>query len=501
MEVLANLVLGFQTAMSMSNLLYCLIGVFLGTAVGVLPGIGPIATIAMLLPITFGLPPVSALIMLSGIYYGAQYGGSTTAILINLPGESSSVVTALDGHRMARQGRAGLALATAAIGSFVAGSFATVLVALFAPPLADIALKFGPAEYFSLMTLGLVASIVLASGSLLHAIAMVVVGLVLGLIGTDVNSGIARYSFGYPQLADGLGFVVIAMGMFGLAEIVANLGHEGTRTATTTNVKDLLPSREDWGRILGPIVRGTALGSVLGILPGGGALLASFASYSLEKKLSKTPEQFGQGAVEGVAGPESANNAGAQTSFIPMLTLGIPANPVMALMIGALMIQGIQPGPTIITEQATLFWGVVVSMWVGNVFLLILNLPLIGLWVRMITVPYHLLYPAIVVFCAIGVYSISNTTFDVFLMALFGLTGYVFRKLGCEPTPLLLGFILGPPMEEYLRRALVLSEGRPDVLLREPLSACLLAVAAVLLASVLLPAIRKKREQTFVSES
>jgi TctA family transporter len=501
MEMLANLATGFETAMSLSNLMYCLVGVFLGTAVGVLPGIGPIATIAMLLPITFGLPPVSALIMLSGIYYGAQYGGSTTAILINLPGESASVVTALDGYRMARQGKAGLALATAAIGSFIAGTIATVLVALFAPPLAEIALRFGPAEYFSLMVLGLVASVVLASGSLLHALAMVVVGLVLGLIGTDVNSGVARYSLGFPQLADGLGFVVVAMGIFGLAEIVANLEHEANRTAVVKRVQGLLPSREDWRRILGPILRGTVIGSALGILPGGGAILASFASYSLEKRLSKTPSQFGQGAIEGVAGPEAANNAGAQTSFIPMLTLGIPANPVMALMIGALMIQGIQPGPTIVTEQATLFWAVIVSMWIGNVFLLILNLPLIGLWVRMITVPYHLLYPAIIVFSVIGVYSISNTTFDVFLLALFGLIGYVFHKLGCEPTPMLLGFILGPPMEEYLRRALVLSEGSPSVLVTEPLSAILLATAAVLLASTLVPAIRRGREETFVSES
>ena len=500
MDVFANLVLGFQTAMSLSNLLYCLIGVFLGTAVGVLPGIGPIATIAMLLPITFGLPPVSALIMLSGIYYGAQYGGSTTAILINLPGESSSVVTALDGYQMARQGRAGLALATSAIGSFIAGSVATILVALFAPPLAEVALQFGPAEYFSLMVLGLVASIVLASGSLLHALAMIVVGLTLGLVGTDANSGASRYTFGFPQLADGIGFVVIAMGMFGIAEIVSNLEHEGTRSAIVKRVTGLLPSREEWKRILGPITRGTVIGSALGILPGGGALLASFASYSVEKKLSKTPEQFGQGAIEGVAGPEAANNAGAQTSFIPMLTLGIPANPVMALMIGALMIQGIQPGPSIITEQSTLFWGVVVSMWIGNVFLLILNLPLIGLWVRMISVRYRLLYPAIMVFCAIGVFSLNNTTFDIYLMALFGLLGYVFRKLGCEPTPLLLGFILGPPMEEFLRRALVLSEGRMDVLVREPLSACLLAVAALLLASVLMPSIRKKREEAFVSD-
>jgi TctA family transporter len=356
-DVLANLALGFQTAMSLSNLLYCLIGVFLGTAVGVLPGIGPIATIAMLLPVTFGLPPVSALIMLSGIYYGAQYGGSTTAILINLPGESSSVVTALDGYRMARQGKAGLALATAAIGSFIAGTAATFLVALFAPPLAELALRFGPAEYFSLMVLGLVASIVLASGSLLHAISMIVVGLVLGLVGTDVNTGISRYSFGFPQLADGIGFIVVAMGVFGLGEIIANLENEATRTTAIKHVTGLLPTREDWRRIIGPIVRGTALGSVLGILPGGGALLASFASYSLEKRISATPEAFGKGAIEGVAGPESANNAGAQTSFIPMLTLGIPANPVMALMIGALMIQGIQPGPAIVTEQSALFWG------------------------------------------------------------------------------------------------------------------------------------------------
>jgi TctA family transporter len=487
--------------MTVPNLAYCLVGVFLGTAIGVLPGIGPIATIAMLLPITFGLPPVSALIMLSGIYYGAQYGGSTTAILINLPGESSSVITALDGYRMARQGKAGLALATAAIGSFIAGTVATLLVALFAPPLAQLALKFGPAEYFMLMLLGLVASIVLASGSLLHALAMIVVGLVLGLVGTDVSSGLSRYAFGFPQLADGIGFVVVAMGVFGLGEIIANLESEATRSPAVTRVSGLWPTREEWRQIAWPIARGTALGSVLGILPGGGALLASFASYSLEKKLSGTPERFGKGAIEGVAGPESANNAGAQTSFIPMLTLGIPANPVMALMIGALMIQGIQPGPTIMTEQPTLFWGVIVSMWIGNVFLLILNLPLIGLWVRMITVPYHLLFPAIIVFCAVGVFSLNNTTFDIHLMALFGLLGYIFNKLGCEPTPMLLGFVLGPMMEEFLRRALVLSDGSLTVFVTEPLSAALLGIAVVLLVTVLLPAVRKKREETFISDA
>ena len=498
MDIFANLALGFQTAMSLANLLYCLVGVFLGTAVGVLPGIGPIATIAMLLPVTFGLPPVSALIMLSGIYYGAQYGGSTTAILINLPGESSSVVTALDGYRMARQGKAGLALATAAIGSFIAGTISTLLVALFAPPMADFALRFGPADYFSLMVLGLVASIVLANGSLLHALAMIVVGLVLGLVGTDVNTGIARFTFGLTQLSDGIGFVAVAMGVFGLSEIVANLETEHERRSTVTVVSGLLPSRADWRRIIGPILRGTALGSILGVLPGGGALLASFASYSLEKRISRHPEEFGRGAIEGVAGPESANNAGAQTSFIPMLTLGIPANPVMALMIGAMVIQGIQPGPAIVTEQPGLFWGVVVSMWIGNVFLLILNLPLIGLWVRMISVPYHFLFPTIMVFCAIGVFSLSNTVFDVYLMAGFGLFGYVLSKLGCEPTPMLLGFILGPMMEEHLRRALVLSEGNARVLVTEPLSAVLLVMSAALLATVLVPAVRRKREETFV---
>ena len=501
MDVLDNLLLGFQTALSLSNLAYCLIGVLLGTAVGVLPGLGPVATISILLPITFGLPPVAALIMLSGIYYGAQYGGSTTAILVNLPGEASSIVTALDGYQMARQGRAGLALATAAMGSFFAGTVATLLIALFSPPLAEIALTFGPAEYFSLMVLGLVASVVLATGSLLHAFSMVVFGLLLGLIGTDVNSGVARYTFDLPQLADGIGFVVVAMGVFGLGEIIANLEHETTRTVLVKSVTGLMPSREEWKRIVGPVLRGTALGSVLGILPGGGALLASFAAYSLEKKISKHPEQFGHGAIEGVAGPESANNAGAQTSFIPMLTLGIPSNPTMALMIGALILQGIQPGPSVMTEQPALFWGVIVSMWFGNLFLLILNLPLIGLWVRMITVPYHLLYPAILVFCAIGVFSLSNATFDIYLMAVFGVLGYAFRKLDCEPAPMLLGFILGPMMEEFLRRALLISKGDASVLVTRPVSATMLALALVLLAAVLTPALRSKREVAFREEA
>ena len=500
MDVFANLALGLQVAGSPINLAYCLVGVFLGTAIGVLPGLGPVATISILLPITFGLPPVSALIMLSGIYYGAQYGGSTTAILVNLPGESSSVVTALDGHQMARQGKAGRALATAAIGSFFAGTVATLLLALFAPPLAELALQFGPAEYFSLMVLGLVASIVLANGSLLHALGMILVGLLLGLIGTDVNSGTARFTFDLPQLADGIGFVVVAMGVFGLGEIIGNLQHETTRAVMVKSVTGLMPTREDWGRIWAPILRGTALGSVLGILPGGGAMLASFASYSMEKKLSRTPGQFGRGAIEGVAGPESANNAGAQTSFIPMLTLGIPSNPVMALMIGALVIQGIQPGPSVMTEKPELFWGVIASMWIGNLMLLILNLPLIGLWVKMISLPYHLLYPAILVFCAIGVFSLNNATFDVYLMAGFGVLGYVFRKLDCEPAPMLLGFILGPMMEEYLRRALLIAKGDPTVFATRPVSATMLALSLILLATVLMPAIRRKREEAFQEE-
>ncbi|GLR12574.1 hypothetical protein GCM10007907_13640 [Chitinimonas prasina] len=500
MELLSNLGLGFQSALTVQNLLYCLGGVFLGTLIGVLPGLGPIATIAMLLPMTFTLPPESSLIMLAGIYYGAQYGGSTTAILVNLPGEASSVVTALDGHQMARKGRAGVALATAAIGSFAAGTVATVLIAVAAPPLAELALKFGPAEYASLMLLGLVASIVLAHGSLLKAFGMILLGLLLGTLGTDVNSGEQRFTFGEARLADGIGFVVLAMGMFGLGEIIRNLEHESTREAMIKHVSGLWPSKADFKRMLWPILRGTGLGSLLGILPGNGAVLASFSAYSLEKKLSKHPEEFGQGAIEGVAGPESANNAGAQTSFIPMLTLGIPSSPVMALMIGAMIIQGISPGPAVMTEQPQLFWGLIASMWVGNFFLIILNLPLIGLWVKMISVPYHLLFPVILVFCAIGVFSVNNAEYDVWLMAGFGVAGYVFSKLECEPAPMLMAFILGPLMEEYLRRALLLSRGDPLVFLQRPGSLVMLLMAAAAMAVVLLPAIRKKREEAFQEE-
>jgi putative tricarboxylic transport membrane protein len=497
MELLGNLALGVQAAFTPINLFYCLLGVILGTAIGVLPGLGPVATIAMLLPATFTLPPVSSLIMIAGIYYGAQYGGSTTAILVNLPGETSSVVTAMDGYQMARQGRAGIALATAAIGSFVAGTICTLLVAAFGPPLAQVALRFGPAEYFSLMVLGLIASIVMASGPLLNAIGMIVLGLLLGLIGTDVNSGVQRFTFGLPELADGIGFVVVAMGMFGLGEVVRNLETEGTRELTIKRVTGLMPTKEDFRRMIPPILRGTAIGAALGILPGGGPTLASFSAYTLEKKVSRTPGRFGKGVIEGVAAPEAANNAGAQMSFVPMLTLGIPSNPVMALMIGAMIIQGIQPGPSVMVEQPALFWGLIVSMWIGNLLLLVLNLPLIGLWVKMVSVPYHLLYPAILVFCAIGVYSLNNAAFDVYLMALFGLLGYIFTKLECEPAPMLLGYILGPMMEEFLRRAMLLSRGDPWIFVTRPISAGLLVVAVLLLCTVLLPAFKKTREEAF----
>ena len=494
MELITNLGIGFDTAFTLTNLFYCLVGVFLGTAIGVLPGLGPTATIAMLLPVTFGLEPVAALIMLSGIYYGSQYGGSTTAILVNLPGEAASVVTSLDGYQMAKNGQAGKALAAAAIGSFFAGTVATVLIALFAPPLADIALKFGPSEYFSLMVLGLVVAVVLAQGSLLHAIGMVILGLLFGLIGTDVNSGMARFTFDMPELADGVSFVVIAMGMFGLGEIISNIEHESTRSVMVKKIEGLMPTKEDLKRMAAPIVRGTVLGSALGILPGSGNILGAFAAYSIEKKISKNKDQFGKGAIEGVAAPESANNAGAQTSFIPMLTLGIPSNPVMALMIGAMILQGIQPGPSVITEQPALFWGIIASMWIGNLFLIILNLPMIGLWVRMILVPYPLLFPAILSFCCIGVFSLNNASFDVYLIAISGVLGYIFGKLKCEPAPLLLGFILGPLMEEYLRRALVLSRGDASVFLTRPISATMLALSLVAIIVVLAPAVRKQRD-------
>ena len=503
MDLFNNLALGFGVAFTLQNLMYAFIGCFLGTVIGVLPGIGPLATIAMLLPATYSLAPVAALIMLAGIYYGAQYGGSTTAILVNLPGESSSVVTVIDGYQMARNGRAGPALAAAGLGSFFAGCVGTLILAAFATPLTELAFKFGPAESFSLMVLGLIGAVVLASGSLLKAIAMIVLGLLLGMVGTDVNSGVTRYSFDIPELTDGIGFIVIAMGVFGYGEIISNLGkHDSEREVFTANVTGLMPTKEDFKNMIPAVLRGTALGSLLGILPGGGAVMAAFAAYTLEKKTKLRPGEvpFGKGNIRGVAAPESANNAGAQTSFIPLLTLGIPPNAVMALMVGAMTNHNIQPGPQVMTSNPELFWGLIASMWIGNLMLVVLNLPLIGIWIKLLSVPYHWLFPSIVLFCAIGVYSTNNTTFDIWMVGIFGFIGYLFIKLGTEPAPLLLGFILGPMMEEYLRRALLLSHGEWSVFITRPLSAGLLAAVALLLVVVLMPSVKTKREEAFVED-
>jgi TctA family transporter len=495
MDLFDNLLLGLTTALQWQNLLYCLFGVLIGTAIGVLPGIGPIPTVALLLPFTFGLDPASAFIMLAGIFYGAQYGGSTTAILVNVPGETSSVVTCLDGHQMARQGKAGLALAIAAISSFFAGSVATVVIAALALPLAALALQFTAVEYFSLLVLGLIAAVILAHGSVAKALAMVVVGLLLGIVGIDVSSGASRLTFGIPELGDGLDFVPIAMGLFGLGEIMANLDRPRPRQLVSSKVRDLMPRWADLRQAFPAMVRGTAIGSFLGVLPGGGAALPPFTAYAMEKKLARDPSRFGKGAIEGVAGPEAANNAGAQTSFIPLLTLGIPSNALMALMIGALMMHGIQPGPQIMTEQPQLVWGVVASMWVGNLMLLVINLPLIGIWISMLKIPYRLMFPAIVLFCCIGTYGIANSMFNVWLMLGFALVGYFFVKVKAEPAPLLLGLVLGPQLEENFRRAMLLSDGDFTVFLTHPISAVLLAVVAILLLAMLVPAITRKREQ------
>ena len=494
MELFHNLILGFTVALSLQNLWFCFIGVFVGTLIGVLPGIGPLATIAMLLPITFNVPPVSALIMLAGIYYGAQYGGSTTAILVNLPGETSAVVTCLDGYQMARQGRAGPALAVAAIGSFIAGTICTFVIALFGPPLAEMALKFGAPEYFSLMLMGLVTAAVLAHGDMVKSLAMVVVGLLLGIVGTDVNSGMSRFAFGVPELTDGIGFVVVAVGVFAISEIVNNLGETEERQIFTSKVKNLWLTWAEFKQSIGSILRGTGVGAFFGVLPGTGPAIASFSSYMIEKKVAKDPDRFGKGAIEGVAGPESANNADAQCKFIPTLTLGIPASAVMALMLGALTIQGISPGPQVMTQQPELFWGLVASMWIGNLMLVILNLPLIGLWVSLLKVPYRMLFPAIMVFSCIGIYSVNNSSTEVYLAALFGVLGFVWLKLECSPAPMLLGFVLGPLMEENLRRALLISRGDPSVLVTRPISAGFILATVLILIVMAAPAIRKRRE-------
>ncbi|KQQ85647.1 tripartite tricarboxylate transporter permease [Aureimonas sp. Leaf324] len=493
--MLDNLALGLSVAFTFHNLLFAFAGCTIGTAIGVLPGIGPLATIALLLPLTFTLDPVTALIMLSGIYYGAQYGGSTSAILLNLPGEVTAVVTSLEGHKMARRGRAGAALAVSAIGSFFAGTVATFVVAASGPVLTTFALSFGPAEYFSLILLGLVIATVLVSGNIFKSLAMLMFGLAMGLVGTDIQSGEIRLTFGFPQLFEGINFVAVAMGIFGLAEIARNLENPEHRSGTVAKVGSLWLNREEIRRATPSVLRGTAVGSVLGLLPGGGLALSTFASYMMEQRISKYRHEFGHGAIEGVAGPESANNAASQTSFIPMLTLGIPANAVMALMIGGLMIHGIQPGPGVMQAQPELFWGLIASMWIGNLMLLVINLPLIGIWVSLLRVPYRFLYPTILAFCAVGVYSVNYATFDIFQTVFFGFVGYLLYKLSCEPAPLLIGFVLGPLLEEYLRRAMVISRGDPMVFLERPVSAVLISLSVLALAAMVLPAIRRRKDQ------
>ncbi|QRM29233.1 tripartite tricarboxylate transporter permease [Microvirga sp. VF16] len=492
---------GLLVALEPGNLLACFIGALVGTFVGVLPGLGPVATIAMLLPITYHLSPAAAIVMLAGIYYGAQYGGSITAILVNIPGETSTVVTCLDGYRMAQKGRAGIALSIAAIGSFVAGLFATAVIAFVSVPLSEFAQQFGPAEYFALMSLGLVGAVVLARGSIIKALAMITVGLLLGLVGTDVNSGLQRLNFNIPQLADGLSFAAIAMGVFGIGEIFSTLGQKRAGVNVVARIERLWPNRDDLAASAAPIARGSIVGSVLGVLPGGGAVLSSFASYALEKKLSRHPEKFGSGAIEGVAGPESANNAGAQTSFIPMLTLGIPANPVMALIAGGLMLHGITPGPQILTEQSLLFWTVIASMLIGNLLLVIINIPFVGLWTKLFKMPYEILFPCIVVICCVGTYSVNKMPFDVLILGLFGVIGYGLVKLNFEVGPMLLGLVLGPMLEENFRRAMLLARGDPINIIARPISATLLAAALILLCVILLPNLRRTRATVFQEEA
>jgi putative tricarboxylic transport membrane protein len=498
LDIFGHLATGFAAAASLQNIGFALIGCLLGTLIGVLPGIGPIPTIAMLLPITFGLDPLSSLIMLAGIYYGAQYGGSTTSILVNMPGEASSVVTCIDGNMMARQGRGGPALAVAALGSFFAGCVGTVFLAGFAPLLASFTRQFNSPDYFSLMVLGLVMAVVLAHGSVIKAVAMVLIGLLLGLVGTDTTTGLTRYTFGINELWEGIDFLPLVLGLFGIIEIIRNLEHPWRQqTAIRTTFRELWPSRQDFRDSWRAVLRGTGLGAVLGVLPGGGAVLASFASYTLEKKVAKDPSRFGKGAIEGVAGPESANNAAAQTSFIPLLTLGLPSNPVMALMMGAMIIQGIQPGAAVMTARPELFWGMVASMWIGNAMLVVLNLPLIGIWVKLLSAPYRFLFPAIVLFCVIGTYSANTEPFQMVVMAAFTVFGYVLLKFDCEPAPLVLGFILGPLMEENLRRSLVLSRGDPVIFVDRPISAALLVAALAVVALIVLPQFRRTREEAF----
>ncbi|NGO66356.1 tripartite tricarboxylate transporter permease [Rhizobium daejeonense] len=498
-DVFSGITLGLGVALTPANIAFCLIGCLVGTLVGVLPGLGPTATIAILLPMTFGLDPVTGLITLAGIYYGAQYGGSTTSILLRLPGEASSVVTALDGHAMTRNGRGGAALTIAAVASFFAGTVATFFMAAFAPVLASAVLKFGAPEYFMLMFLGLITSVVLAQGSVLRAVTMIVLGLLLGLAGTDINSGQYRYDFGFFELLNGVPFVPLVVGLFGVADILVTLERVARDEAppVINRISSLWPTREEVKQATPATVRGTVIGMVLGLLPGGGALLSSFLAYTTEKRFSRTPEAFGTGLPQGVAAPESANNAGAQTAFLPLLTLGIPSNAIMALMVGAMMVHGIVPGPKIITSQPDLFWGLIASMWVGNLMLLVINLPLVGIWVQLLKIRYQFMFPTILVVSIVGIYGVEFTTFDVYLTAIFGLLGYFIHKWKCEPAPLVLAFVLGPMMEEYFRRSMLVGRGNPMIFIEHPISLAMLVVTVLLIASMFLPFIQKFRQKAF----
>ncbi len=499
MSILHDLFYGFGVALEPLNLLACFFGVLVGTLIGVLPGIGPVGAMSILLPVTFGMSPVAAIIMLAGIYYGSMYGGSTTSILVNIPGEAASVVTCLDGYQMARQGRAGPALGIAAFGSFIAGTIGLVGLMCMANPLAAFAVKFGPAEYFSLMCLGLSVLLYLTHGSILRGLVMAGAGLFLSLIGQDIVTGRVRFSFGLFGLQDGVGLVPMVMGLFGISEVLLNVERAEERMVLSTKIAHLLPTAEDWRVSAKPIGRGSLLGFFLGILPGGGAVISSFVSYALEKRFSRHPERFGEGAIEGVAGPEAANNAATSGAFIPLFSLGIPANVVMALLLGALMIHGLQPGPLMITERPEVFWGTVASMYVGNIMLLFLNLPLIGIWVRILKIPYRILFPLILLFCLIGVYTINGNVFDIFVMTLFGLVGYGLRKADYEPAPLVLAFVLGPMLEQNLRQALILSDGNSTVFFTHPISAGCLLVSLFLLLTAIFPEIRRRKRRAIPS--
>ena len=495
MEIIHNMIFGFSVALQPTSLLMCFIGVLLGTLVGVLPGLGPVAAMSLLLPTTYNVNPVGAIIMLAGIYYGAMYGGSTTSILLNIPGEAASVVTCLDGYQMARQGRAGPALGISAMGSFIGGTVSVAGLMLVAPPLAEVALQFGPPEYFSLMIMGVIMLTFLAGDSMPKALCMAALGIFLGCIGMDILSGTERFTLDIPILIDGVGLVPVAMGLFGISEVLLNVEISLKRDIFKTSLKGVLPNLEDWKQSLWPIIRGSVLGFFLGILPGGGGVIASFTSYAVEKRFSRHPERFGHGAIEGVAGPETANNAGTGGAFIPLLTLGLPSNAVMAILLGAMLIYGMQPGPMLIKAHPELFWGAITSMYIGNAMLLVLNLPLIGLWVKILKIPYRLLFPLILLFCLVGAYSLNNNTAEMAMMVVFGVLGYLLRKFKYPLAPAILALVLGPMLEKALRQSLLMSVGSGWIFVTRPISLVTLLISFALLGSSLLPSMRKKKEK------